>query len=254
MENSQQKPTGLKNKISELRDIILIVSPVFLCVSFIFNFSYFFALEIQFEKVPLATTDYFITVNSLIPSLITILLFSINSIIGYEPIRKLTFLILKEYKTLPFYKRILTMSPLIVAIIIICYQTYIVLDKKSIFYINAPVTFFALIFIIILLGRHFNIDDISLKHIFKIVILFIAPILSAVYLAERNYTDTTTDIMISGNSYYAMRSFGSGFLLRVPDQNKLVFLTTTGVKINFQQSENFQDKLHPDKMAATKRP
>lgn len=243
MKEGLQDKSTIHEKVIALRDLILIISPAFLCASFIFNFFYFYALEIPFEKIPLSTTDYIITVNAILPALFSIAIASVfNQIFAYITYKdahiklKTCNILSKEFKDI-----ISTLDVIfIIMIIAIVIKTY---NIKSIFFIKQSAVLLIVLSFIFIIDIYFKIDKkISRLAIISITTLAIS-VISAVELASKNYQSDTSVISISGNTYYVMRSFSSGFLLRVPNKHELIFLTTAGVKISFQQSEDFQNKL-----------
>lgn len=237
--DSKQESKGLKDKISELRDLILVVPPVFLCVSFLFNYLYFSALEIPFEKLPLSTIDYVASINILIPLLIT-------SLISFLPlylfVNFLKNILDKSDNNLEGNKLILSISFIMptIGIFLLLIEIFPVAQYIYTYPKITSILAFTFFCTTIALSNNYFIKLSCITCIFIFFILTVST-----FVAFDNYKSVSSDISISGNQYFVMRNFNSGFLLRVPNKNELVFLTTSGVKINFKQPEGFQNRISP---------
>ena len=145
--------------------------------------------------------------------------------------------------TLPFefklYDAILISIGLLIFILFIITQSRLFASITSMMPSFIVYLFFPLIKLIFTIKKFY----LPLLTMFYIMIPIAIPF--AIYSAQDTYKDTSSEIFISGNSYFVMRSFNSGFLLRVPNKNELVFLTTSGVKISFKQPEGFQNRISP---------
>lgn len=250
MEGSQHNPKTPKERFSELRDIILIVSPAFLCISFLFNYFYFFALEIPFEKVPLSTIDYIVSINALIPTISICCISYLLTIAIPNFKHKRIENNIRTRQSLKDEADIIT-SAIIIIFILVLVSVINLTRPTSIFNLNPFFLSTPFILIFLIIDLKFNFDNFIAKSLIFIIVNFPFVIKSSINLASENYTSsesynilnnhniTSAKISISGNEYVVMRSFNSGFLLRVPNKKELVFLTVSGQKINFKLPDNF---------------
>lgn len=237
---------NLKECIVEYSQFLLILPLLFFSASYLFNLSYFIMFGIKFWKIPLSSSDYIVSVNTLgIVIIFLLIYFILISILGsLANLKGKKYIFLLENDSLECkleYKRkkkLLTFLFIIVIVDIILLLLHLFLISEFL-WINILLILF--LCMLTFTAKH-NIFNTHIRILIATCILSIAMIICYAFIsAVFDYTDNSSTIDIQNRMYYNMRSFDSGFFVRRIDSDDLLFITHKDEKILFSPPDKLKN-------------
>ncbi len=209
--------------------VALIIVPVYLFISYIFNFVYFIILGIKMKQIPLTTADYILSINSLFYLLISMVLSF--GLLFYEPSCIKRIKNKNRSKTKEEISKSINIFLLITKLLFI-FSTCLCIAIFIIFgFLKTPtfILVFPFAFLCILLSEKYN-NYIFICFFFISLVLLITN--EARKMSVMDYKSTQI-VCIDKKDYLNVRTLERGFLVKDSTSNKILFITNEHDIIKF---------------------
>lgn len=229
---------SIKNHIVEYGYLGLFVMPAFFVASYLFNITYFYCFDVKISKIPLAVSDYILSINILGIVLLSGIFYQILGMVaGHFFGKKISKKNLQEpenfdetakksYNTLCVIKVIcLVLSVVLLsAFAIIVYRQGMI--AASFIYLSAPI-------LLIYINFFVDYDKPSFLVLLIFPMCLITVLDSAVKNAKDDYKNNSVEITTGGSRYFIMRNFENGYWVKSSDTGEVLFITKTADILNF---------------------
>lgn len=229
---------SIKNYISEYGYLTLLVIPAFFVTSYLFNVIYFHCFDVKISKVPLAISDYTMSINIIGIALLSGFFFQILGVSAGQFFGKK---IIKNNSEAPsnFNENAsrasnsiegIKKASLILSVLLLTAFAILVYKQGM---IAAQFICFSPLILYIYLKFFIDYDKPSFFVLLAFPMCLVMVLDNAVRTASDDYKNSSIEITTGGNKYFIMRNFENGYWVKSPDTGEILFVTKNNDILNF---------------------